>query len=107
MQEILKEKYNKDLLSAYADVDGILSRLNDSVGEAVKAYFAVRLFKSEVPDDLNTVATILKQVFPNEVSVSVDASQKMLTIESSGNIASKELHDLYDEYHKWYQTIIE
>lgn len=106
MQEILQEKYNKDLLASYSEVDSILERLNESVGEATKAYFAVRLFKSEVPDDLNTVATILKQVFPNEVSVSVDASQKMLTIESSGNIASKELHDLYNEYHEWYQTLI-
>lgn len=105
MQEILQENYNKNLLSAYADVDGILSRLNDSVGEAVKAYFAVRLFKSEVPDDLGIVADILKQVFPKDVCVEVDESQKMLTIQSSGNIASQELHALYDEYHTWFTTL--
>lgn len=102
MKEILQENYNTNLLPAYTDVDGILSRLNESVGEAVKAYFAVRLFKSEFPDDLKAIADILKMVFPENVSVEIDESQRMLTLASSGDIASAELHRLYDEYHKWY-----
>lgn len=102
MRENLELKFNKSWQSAYLDVDGILSRLNESVGEAERAYFAVRFFKNDVPDSLQIVATILKQVFSDEVSIEVENNQNMMTVESSGTISSKHLHELSDEYHSWY-----